>query len=449
MSMVNASSKSDWDSSTDHEYFIELCAIATSGTLTGSEWEELRAHLARCEQCRTLSQQYREVARTGMALLMPDTTADEHTTPQESWSSNSAKHDLFARIAQEEPAAQSYRHEPVQAQPNYGTLWHWVSGLALQPVPLYAAAIVLLAAFAVYQVSAKKRQELSATGSQTQVESNSQRAYLKKLIDERAALEGTLEVRSAEVHDLSEQLKMQSAEVTKWKALLSKTARELTQQASTVAELQSKYASSVTDREASNRRLQESQTALQIAQNRYDALRDRSIELGSVTNLESRIQDLSGRLTESEATVQQQQQLLAHDRDIRELMGARNLYIADVYDVGRGGETQEPYGRVFYTTGKSLIFYAFDLDQQPNLRNAGIFQAWGRHGMTDNRPLNMGVFYLDSAASNRWVLKFDDPEALAQIDAVFVTVEPRGGSKKPSGKQLLFASLRMVATNHP
>jgi hypothetical protein len=446
--MMDASSKSDWDSSTDHEYYIELCAIATSGTLTGSEWGELRAHLARCAQCRTLVQQYREVARTGMALLMPD-SSDEHTTPQESWSSDSAKHDLFARIAQEEPASQSYRRKRVKAQPNYGTLRRWLYGLALQPVPLYATAILLLAAFAVYQVSAKKRQELRTTSSQTQAASNSQRTYLKKLIGERVALERTLEARSAEVHDLSEQLKIQGAEVTKWKTLQSKTARELSQQSSTLAELQSQYASSVTVHEAIKRKLQESQDALQIAQNRYDALRDRSVDLQRVAGLESRIQDLSGRLSENEATVQQQQQLLAHDRDIRELMGARNLYIADVYDVGRGGETQQPYGRVFYTTGKSLIFYAFDLDQQPNLRNASIFQAWGRHGMTDKLPLNMGVFYLDNAASNRWVLKFDDPKALAQIDAVFVTVEPHGGSRKPSGKQLLFASLRMVATNHP
>jgi hypothetical protein len=45
-------------------------------------------------------------------------------------------------------------------------------------------------------------------------------------------------------------------------------------------------------------------------------------------------------------------------------------------------------------------------------------------------------------------LKFDDPEKLAQIDSVFVTVEPHGGSKKPSGKQLLYASLR-TQPNHP
>ena len=36
----------------------------------------------------------------------------------------------------------------------------------------------------------------------------------------------------------------------------------------------------------------------------------------------------------------------------------------------------------------------------------------------------------------------------AQIDAVFVTVEPNGGSHKPSSKPLLFAYLK-VNPNHP
>jgi hypothetical protein len=43
------------------------------------------------------------------------------------------------------------------------------------------------------------------------------------------------------------------------------------------------------------------------------------------------------------------QYLLDHDRDIRELMGARDLYIAEVYDVARSGEMQKPCGRVFLT----------------------------------------------------------------------------------------------------
>src|SRR5262249_42255196 len=52
-------------------------------------------------------------------------------------------------------------------------------------------------------------------------------------------------------------------------------------------------------------------------------------------------------LDQKEAEIAKGQELLEHDRDIRELMGARELYMADVHDVsGRG--TEKTYGRVFY-----------------------------------------------------------------------------------------------------
>jgi hypothetical protein len=74
-------------------------------------------------------------------------------------------------------------------------------------------------------------------------------------------------------------------------------------------------------------------------------------------------------------------------------MGARDLYVAEVYDVARSGETQKPYGRVFYTKGKSLIFYAYDLDQEAEVKNASIFQAWGRRGPDRQQALSLGIFY--------------------------------------------------------
>jgi hypothetical protein len=103
---------------------------------------------------------------------------------------------------------------------------------------------------------------------------------------------------------------------------------------------------------------------------------------------------------------------------------------------------------VFYTKGKSLIFYAYDLDQQVGAKSASSFQAWGRRGPDRQQALNLGVFYADSSSKKRWVLRFDDPKALEQIDAVFVTVEPNGGSHKPSAKSLLFTYLRLDP-NHP
>jgi hypothetical protein len=54
-------------------------------------------------------------------------------------------------------------------------------------------------------------------------------------------------------------------------------------------------------------------------------------------------------------------------------------------------------------------------------------------------------------AENRWLVRVyvgRDPNVLGQIDAVFVTIEPNGGSRKPSEKPLLFAYLKVEA-NHP
>ena len=140
--------------------------------------------------------------------------------------------------------------------------------------------------------------------------------------------------------------------------------------------------------------------------------------------------------------------MLARDKDIRDLMGARELYIAEVQDVAGNGETKKPIGRVFYTQGKSLIFYAYDLDREAGVKTASTFQAWGQHGPDRRQALNLGLFYEDNAAKKRWVLKFDDPKTLGQIDAVFVTVEPNGGSHEPSGNPLLFTYLK-IGPNHP
>ena len=126
--------------------------------------------------------------------------------------------------------------------------------------------------------------------------------------------------------------------------------------------------------------------------------------------MESKVNGLNDLLRDREVALEEKDELLAHDRDIRDLMGARDLYIAEVYDVARTGETQKPYGRVFYTRGKSLIFYAYDLDQAAAIRKANAFQAWGLRGSDRQNALNLGVFYQDNGSKKRWILKCDDPE---------------------------------------
>jgi hypothetical protein len=62
--------------------------------------------------------------------------------------------------------------------------------------------------------------------------------------------------------------------------------------------------------------------------------------------------------------------------------------------------------------------------------------------------MSLGVLYLDSESNRRWGLRLDDAKQLAEIDAVFVTVEPHVGNPKPTGKPSLYALLLKEA-NHP
>ncbi len=173
--------------------------------------------------------------------------------------------------------------------------------------------------------------------------------------------------------------------------------------------------------------------------------------LARTTSLEAKISELAATNQEQERRQKDTDQYLSSDRDIRELMGARKLYIADVFDVDGSSRTKKPFGRVFYTQGKSLIFYAFDLDREPGVVNASTFQVWGQREAPQGQqasPMNLGILYMDNESNRRWVMRFDDPKKLAEIDAVFVTVEPRGGSHKPTNKPFLYALLRNEA-NHP
>ena len=142
------------------------------------------------------------------------------------------------------------------------------------------------------------------------------------------------------------------------------------------------------------------------------------------------------------------EEYLASDKDVRDLIGARNLYIADIMDVSETGQSRKPFGRVFYTKTKSLIFYAYDLDRQPGVKQTSTFHVWGRTNAKDKEPINLGLLYMDSETNRRWTLRVNDPEQLARLDAVFVTIEPGKQIEKPSGKPFLYASLRREP-NHP
>ena len=165
-----------------------------------------------------------------------------------------------------------------------------------------------------------------------------------------------------------------------------------------------------------------------------------------VRELKASLDERDIALSEKDRMLALDKDFLSRDRDIRDLIGARNLYIADIFDTNENGRTAKQFGRIFYTRDRSLVFYGFDLDSQAGRKQDVSFQVWGS-GSDRPSPVSLGLFYQDDT-HKRWVLRCNDAKSLARLDMVFVTVEPPGGSSKPTGKQLLRAYLQ-IHPNHP
>jgi peptidoglycan hydrolase CwlO-like protein len=437
-----------------HEKFLELCAASTAGELSREDEQTLEQHLAVCASCRQAKYEYERTVQKAIPALADD-LASHAPEPEGDWSVEKAEAAFFKRLEasqntlptgqstielpETEPTGRRFTYRPPRI--SWATLW----------MPVAACALLTIALGIVAYRSGLKR---GADTAQKQiVPANLSVGALEEQISdsghERAQLVTRLADDDRALEDFKREVAALNDEIKRLKELHD----------TSVASGQNATQSSADGSGGSSRRdaeLAAAQANLQQLQAKADALsqqRDAAARHAAV--LEAKVDDLTQLAREREQTLNEQQaeiakqhDLLDHDRDIRELMGARDLYIAEVHDVAGNAETDKTYGRVFYTKGKSLIFYAYDLDQEAGLKTGNTFQAWGRRGIDRQQALSLGVFYEDNTSKKRWVLKFDDPKALATIDAVFVTVEPSGGSHHPSGKQLLFAYLR-VAPNHP
>ena len=80
-------------------------------------------------------------------------------------------------------------------------------------------------------------------------------------------------------------------------------------------------------------------------------------------------------------------------------------------------------------------------------KRLAVFQAWISGSECREAAQSRPVTVVDGRAS-RWILTVNRPDVLSHIDAVFVTVEPPGGSTAPRGKKVLYANL-VGPPNHP
>jgi hypothetical protein len=425
-----------------HEQFSELCALYPTGALSHEELETLREHLSACMQCRTRLLAYRHIVSEAVPLLEPQLGNED--TSKFSFPLTNAKRALYAELDRRKKDSDELSIDfPAQGRTRpqrYALLGRQVPRSSVLKVLVAIAG--LLPAFAIFTMRRIKKGDEQPVRKVEKSLPAPASDNMATLAAERDALQAQLKNRDARIEVLSAQIASHLKEISRLKQLSDGYQMENTEIRSQLSSTRAERDAMKDSRTSVEGKLAEAQDSLIALQKELSGVQAqrRDESLHSVT-LETRVAQLS-------AQVGDQQSLLSSDRDIRELMGARDLYIADVFDVDPNSHTQKPFGRVFYTKRKSLIFYAFDLDQQRGAKSVSTFQAWGLGDSDKKHPLNLGIFYQDNQANRRWVLKFEDPDALAKINAVFVTVEPAGGSLKPSGKQLLYAYLTNQP-NHP
>ena len=442
----NARENGEWSRIRPHEHFLELGAISTTGELSADELRQLQEHVATCSECRQALEEFEAVAAVGAPVLASEVAESRYSENDAEYAEFISAHSAVdshsagseasltaggAIVASVLPGRNGHRW----SETNWNYLWASL-----------AAAVVLIAALGIYSYQAGRHSGAQVAHTDVTATADTRLDALEqKLSDaghERELLRTQLADRDGLIRKLQHQVDSQSAALSAAEtaeAALQRSVENDQQEKQQIAQQQNDL----------RQKLDVAEAALATTKADLDsAQHERRQQQLAGQSLGEQIKDLNAQLRSSEQKIGKQDDLLAEDRDVRDLMGARDLYIAEVYDVARDGTTRKPYGRVFYTKGKSLIFYAYDLDEQPGVKRASTFQAWGQNGPDRQQAVSLGIFYQDSAAKKRWVLKTDNPEKLDQINAVFVTVEPPGGSHRPDGKSLLFASLR-IEPNHP
>jgi predicted nucleic acid-binding Zn-ribbon protein len=421
-----------------HDKYGELCALAMTGTLSPEEGAELKAHLQTCEGCRAAYADYLVLTRAGIPMLA--SRYGHHEEPG-SWDDLATRRKLFAWV---EAAEKKARVLKLVEQPPQPPRFLIPRRSPIRAVVQLAVAACLVGVVGLGAYRFGRRAEAVAKHAQVSTEDR-----FRMLAAEKKAVDDLLSSQSQKLTQLQGESTEKQLEIMKLRSELQTFKDRANEIAAAKTGSEEQLHGVSQQRDALSAQLQTAQESYQNVQGELASLRaEREKTRLQITSLENQIGELSAVNRDQQRRLDDSAQYLSSDRDIRELMGARQLYIADVFDVSSDSRTRKPFGRVFYTKGKSLIFYAFDLDRQPGIKNTSTFQAWGGNESDQGRPLNLGILYLDNETNRRWALRFDDPKKLAEIDAVFVTVEPHGGSNRPTGKPFLYASLRKEA-NHP
>lgn len=394
-----------------HDHFEQLCAAAVTGQISHDDLATLQAHMETCADCRSFVGDVCQVLGPSVA---------EYAHKEFAVKAPKGATERFIAKAHSEGI-------PLKKLTSHGG---W---------PRYQKAVVLIAVAAGLALTCLSLYRKFATeGLRPVIRTNRLPQAPAPSIPDKNNEADHLRRKNAELKEL---LAASSSKLV--------AAEQRNKAGETLAsEMRSRLNSAETENSSSQKAVQDKEA--QIAQLRADLDRQATIKQAddiAIQAEESELRSLRDSQDKLTSELQQARSFAAAAKDAKELIAARNLHVVDVNDVNENGKRQRPFGRVYYVEGKTLRFYAYDLGDLHKVDTKIQFYVWGeKHGVTIK---TLGVLHSDNLADNRWRLDFDDPNVLAKIDTVFVTVENNQAPvTKPKGKRILDAVLGDIP-NHP
>jgi hypothetical protein len=443
-----------------HGRYEEMCALAATAQLGGKEMSELNAHISTCDSCREFLWSLGQVSVQVMPLLAENGAPAADIVPPDGMRDR-----FLARIGSEELVNEINDGPPqytcVVKTPRRALFGNEARGkettlvgpalsdrntrhfplLSRSAALMVGCVIVGTAAFYAGMWKGKRTTRLP-----TQVQAPPTAASAHNVLAGDVDRLSQLEKQKSELESALATLRRELSVAQREKQALSD---ELTTAKDKLGAL-TIQAKSASDR--SSAELEDAQNKVATFQSRVETLNERFAESEVKLGVQKEMsEDLAAKLDRTEDQLRRENDLKSAKLELGDLVAARNLHIVDVYDADSTGKRQRSFGRVFYIEGKSLVFYAYDLDAPGQFKANVVFHVWGgKTGLKGVKEVahSLGILHKDDGRS-RWAMSFDDPMVLAKINSVFVTTEVASKQyNEPHGKKVLYAYLGNQP-NHP
>jgi hypothetical protein len=428
-----------------HPNYEELCALAATGQLGGSQMCELNEHIRTCKRCLKFFEAVVQLSAQTVPLLAAASDRVPQGAPPEGLRAR-----FLSRLALEESKPRVLGPVPLQRQskPSRAS-----SGdRTTEPVNREGSIVSALLG--------KSSFAIVTTGVLCVVSGIFVGTWIKKPVvtppvqTVRPTMAAEKHVdSSARIAILEGQNARFAAELESLGVELSTTRNERLALAEKLAEADRRLALASAPNASQDQHSTSSTAAsdeVVIWRQESERLRTKLAESQAILAENERASDqLQAELESATDELRHAKDLSSAKAELGDVASARNLHIVDVYDADARGKRQPAFGRVFYVEGKSLVFYAYDLNTPKNLNANVVFHVWGGRAGVRDVTHSLGILRSDNASEGRWAMTFDDPGVLAQINSVFVTVEAKNRTfESPRGKKVLYAYLGS-SPNHP